>query len=217
MSSQLANDHLDVVQAQLARFMPDVVNDTMAMMDEARIAGIADNIASLMGGVDELAGGVESFLELTLTAPEQFNRLQGSLDRSLSEVGLSVPQSADDLRDLARSLDLTTDAGQRGYATLLQLSDQFDDLFDTLQARADFSQDIQRQIELLQADNPDLVKLEHRFTDLRAEAEELGGGPLLDLVNQLYDLEAAALGKARLARLHFDGESDEPTGSSRLP
>lgn len=110
------------------------------------LVSAADNIATLLGGSDEFSEYVSSFLTDFASDAVMMEMYGDTLTDSLSEVGLSLPSTADDFYDLVTSLDASTEAGQEQIATLLEseslaaayydyledISDSFDELKDSI-------------------------------------------------------------------------------------
>lgn len=99
-------------------------------------AQAADNLASLAGGVEELAEKTSSFTNAFATDSQKFDIYQRAMNDALNEVGLTLPSTAEGLYDLMMSLDGTTEAGQEQIATLLGLTDTASEYFSLLDKTA---------------------------------------------------------------------------------
>lgn len=174
------------------------------------LIAIADDLAARAGGVEQFADNIAGLFDVILTDEQQFERLREQLTSVFDGVGESLPLTREALGDLISGLDLTTEAGREAFTAISEANGLLGEFFDGLeqdaeelaaaaQASADFSSNLQRQIGALQAGDAELYALGLRFDDLRAQATGLGGGPLLELVNQLYALESGALAAARAA------------------
>lgn len=99
-------------------------------------ARAADNLATLVGGVEELAEKTSSFTNAFATDAQLFDIYQRAMNDALNEVGLTLPSTAEGLYDLMMSLDGTTEAGQEQIATLLGLTDTASEYFKLLDKTA---------------------------------------------------------------------------------
>ena len=99
-------------------------------------ARAADNLATLVGGVEELADKTSSFTNAFATDAQLFDIYQRAMNDALNEVGLTLPSTAEGLYDLMMSLDGTTEAGQEQIATLLGLTDTASEYFKLLDKTA---------------------------------------------------------------------------------
>tara|TARA_R110000868_G_scaffold369682_3_gene633068 strand:- start:493 stop:3780 length:3288 start_codon:yes stop_codon:yes gene_type:complete len=85
----------------------------------------ADALADIAGGIDTLASRISSFTQGFYTDAERFRMVSASVHGQFAELGLAVPKTTEEFRNLVTGQDLMTTAGQKTYATLLALSDQF--------------------------------------------------------------------------------------------
>lgn len=118
------------------------------------LVAVADGVALAAGGLDEFGDAVGSFLDLVLTDSEQFQRDQRQVSALFGALGESVPQSTDALRDFVRGLDLSTEAGQRAFASVTGASELLQDFFDRLQAYADDAYEFDTALELADGLDP---------------------------------------------------------------
>ena len=93
---------------------------------------IAQSVLSIVGGAQELAELTEQFFNDFYTEAEQFEMLAGSLNDVLGGLGLSMFESRESFREMVEGADLTTDAGQRLFAQLLEIAPAMNDYFDVL-------------------------------------------------------------------------------------
>lgn len=101
------------------------------------LLSVADQLRALAGGVSDFSSNINAFLAVTLSDDAQFIRLQSSLNTLFAGFELSVPATRDELAELVRGLDLTTESGQRAFTAITGASDLLDDLFDQLETIAD--------------------------------------------------------------------------------
>lgn len=104
--------------------------------DPEAYASAADNLATLVGGVEELAEKTSSFTNAFATDAQLFDIYQRAMNDALNEVGLTLPSTSEGLYDLMMSLDGTTEAGREQIATLLGLTDTASEYFKLLDKTA---------------------------------------------------------------------------------
>ena len=95
----------------------------------------AANLIQFAGGLEALDAGMTSYFQNFYSEAEQLDWLSSRISSSLSELGLAMPDVARGAdaakaayRELVESIDLTTEEGQRAYATLMTLSGGFAEL-----------------------------------------------------------------------------------------
>ena len=97
---------------------------------------IAQSVINLIGGVERFRDLTSEFFSEFFTEAEKFEQLSNSLNDAVIGLGLSMFDTRDQFRDMIEGLDLTTDAGQELFASLLELVPAFDDLFDSIESQA---------------------------------------------------------------------------------
>ena len=95
---------------------------------------IAQSILNLIGGAERFSDLTGEFFSEFFSEAEQFDRLTNSLTEALGGVGLAMFDTRDQFRGAIEALDLTTDAGQSMFASLLELVPAMDDFFDSVEA-----------------------------------------------------------------------------------
>ncbi|WP_143516939.1 hypothetical protein [Pseudooceanicola antarcticus] len=85
----------------------------------------AEDLAGIAGGVDALAGNLSSFADSFFSDAERLQMASDALQAQFEGLGLAVPETARQFRELVMSQDLMTEAGRETYAALLSLSDLF--------------------------------------------------------------------------------------------
>ena len=90
-------------------------------------------VANLVGGIDQLVVKAQGFMANYYTEQEQSGVLAASLVQSLEKAGftqaqIGALQTRADFRDLLESIDVNTENGQKQFATLLTVQQQFADL-----------------------------------------------------------------------------------------
>ena len=166
----------------------------------------ADAIASQVGGVQQLAALQESYYQQYFSDAERTANLQADLASTLGQLGMTLPETREGFRALVEAQDLSTEAGQRNYAALLQVSGAFSELVPVTQEAAqsvtDFSEAIRTreslERELLQAQGDTDALRQRELDSLRklAGAEEQG---LVALQRRVWALEDEKASLAALA------------------
>lgn len=160
----------------------------------------ADAIAGQVGGVQQLAALQESYYQQYFSDAERTANLQSDLADEFARYGATLPATRKEFRALVEAQDLTTEAGQRNYAALLQVSGAFSELVPVTQEAAqsvtDFSEAIRTreslERELLKAQGDTQALRQRELDSLRelAGAEEQGLVALQRRIWALKDEEA---------------------------
>ena len=92
------------------------------------------NLIDMAGGIDKLAGQINSFVQDYYTQPEQQGLAAKQISSALKAVGIDASglMTREDYRALVESRDVNTLAGQQQLSLLLQLGPQFAQLADYL-------------------------------------------------------------------------------------
>lgn len=98
---------------------------------------VAQSIIQLMGGLEEFTDKTQEYFDAFFTEQERMDMLTASLSETFGALNLSLPQSRDEFRALVEGLDLTTDAGQRMFANLMELVPGLDQYISGLEKAAD--------------------------------------------------------------------------------
>lgn len=101
---------------------------------------VAQSVIQLMGGLDEFREKTTDYFDAFFTESEKMDMLAASLDEAFGSLNLSMPQSRDEFRALVEGLDLTTEAGQRMFANLMELVPGLDDYIKGLEKNAEAQQ-----------------------------------------------------------------------------
>lgn len=134
---------------------------TSALGIDAQIA-LADQFESL----GALSSATQSFFERFYTAQEQAAAQMAQFDKVFASLGVTMPNTLAGFRALVESQDLTTDAGRKTYAMLLQLAPAFADLQGAMngaRSAADIlaeRYDLERKLLELQGDTAKLRELD---------------------------------------------------------
>lgn len=80
----------------------------------------SDNIAQLVGGVDNLANLQSQYYDAFFTEEEKLANLTSDLTARFAELGFELPSTRQGVRELVSGIQQMTDAGQEQYAGVLQ-------------------------------------------------------------------------------------------------
>ena len=94
---------------------------------------IAQTVIDLTGGVERFADLSNTFFSEFFTEAEQFERLSNSVTDAVQGLGLTMFESREDYRAMVEGIDLTTEAGQQMFASLLELAPFMAEYFDQLE------------------------------------------------------------------------------------
>jgi len=99
------------------------------------IASIAarEDLLSLAGGLDELAGKASSFAENYLTEAERLAPVQKYVTSQLAAMGLSALQSRDAFKQYVLGLDETNQAQREQFVALMDLQEAFAQLYPAIE------------------------------------------------------------------------------------
>lgn len=144
-----------------------------------------EDLIALMGGIDEFQSETAGFASNFLTKAEQLAPVAKYVDEQLAALGLTGITTRDQFKEVVLGLDLTTAAGQKEYAALMDLQEAFAathaatvDLSKTEQEIADEKQDLQDQLDEL--------------TMTQAQLAEKARYALAEVNRPLYDMVQAA-------------------------
>lgn len=164
------------------------------------LIAIADDLAQRAGGVEAFATRMAAFLDLTLSQTEKLTRQGDLLREALAGVGVVMPDSTDGLRDIARGLNLTTEAGRAAFSTLLELAPALGDYFDALAERERTIADERLGLlERLADATGDAALADQVRNDLLARQRAALDASNQALFDQVVAAEAAAAVERRLA------------------
>lgn len=99
----------------------------------AKALEVTQALVDMAGGLDSLTDAATTYYDKFFTEAEKQVRLQNQLTESLGSVGLELPKTRDSYRAIVESLDLTTEAGQKTYVSLLGLSEGADKYYTSLE------------------------------------------------------------------------------------
>jgi hypothetical protein len=178
-----------------------VVTEIKAITDASKTLGPALNLstnqfielAKALGGASNTASLAQSYIEAIYTDAEKLKVSQRVLATTFAQLGVSVPANAAAYRRLVESQNLSTDAGRRMYAQLLQLAPVFGEITKAVQQA---SEGVQAEIERLRGTTgtKDVASLHAQFAVKTAQARA-GDSAALQALPEL----SKALEQARTA------------------
>ena len=112
-----------------------VVTDSMGMAFSAvglASVGARERLIDLVGGLDEFTAGADQFLADFYTDKERADSLRARITPTLDQFGIKTgsEDALQQFRSVVTGLDLTTEAGARAYATLMQIAPTFKQIAD---------------------------------------------------------------------------------------
>ena len=90
-------------------------------------ANMASDLVDRFGGLDAYISASEAYYQAYYTQAERANQSTDAMRKQLEALGLTLPESREQFRQLVGSLDLTTASGREAYATLIKMAPQFDE------------------------------------------------------------------------------------------
>jgi len=112
-----------------------VVTDSMGMTFNAvglASVGARERLIGLVGGLDEFTSSADQFLADFYSDKERADALRARITPTLDQYGIKTgaEDSLQQFRSVVTGLDLTTEAGARAYATLMQIAPSFKQIAD---------------------------------------------------------------------------------------
>jgi len=117
------------------------VNDAIRYLNlglfETSVAGgkLAESMSAASGGLSTLQQNAAGYYQNFFTDAEKADDTMSEAIRQFGLVNITLPATRDGFRDLVKSMDKTTEAGQAQIATLLALQGQADAYYDVLEQR----------------------------------------------------------------------------------
>ncbi|MGP9823753.1 tape measure protein [Ectopseudomonas khazarica] len=107
-------------------------------MFDMTVAGgkLAEQLAGVAGGLDALAGNASTYYGAFFTEAERMDDTLDAVTRAFEAADVQLAESREAYRAMVEDIDLTTEAGQQMFATLMALSGQAASYYDILESRA---------------------------------------------------------------------------------
>jgi hypothetical protein len=221
-------------------FGVNAVLDTLNLnMLDFSLAGAdaASQLVDLFGGIDQLRQATGAYYEAFYTDVERTEISLRQLTTTFGSLGLSLPETREQFRQLVEAQDLTTEAGRQMFASLINLAPAFDGLQTGLQAIEDAAmQAAQAQEKLAQAELEaaraarileeqaaamtaqqilqERLSLETRLLQLQGDTQELRNRELAStneanraLLQRIFLLQDEQEAQAELARQQQEAQS----------
>ena len=174
-------------------------------------------IAGLFDSVDQMKSATQSYFETFYTTEEQTAIKTRQLSDVFTALGVAMPDSIAAYRSLVEAQDLTTDGGQKMYATLIQLAPAFAQIATAAQGATSAAAIVRERQDLEQK----LLELQGDQTAIRAaELAKLdpSNRALMQRIYALQDEQAAteaATQAAQQAAAAQQAIADERAGLER--
>lgn len=146
----------------------------------SQISGLSGSTVSALvqafGSIDGLISSTQNYFSLYYTDAEKVADSTRRMTKALADVNLTLPQSKEGLRAMVEGMDLTTEAGRKAYAVLLQVAPQFASTVDAVKtAFAEMSQGIVSEIDrikglAMEQSTAGVAELQARFAVATAQA-----------------------------------------------
>ena len=106
---------------------------------EANVAGgkLAESLSAVAGGLELLSTNTQTYYEQFFTPLEKFEDQMKAITSAFKEADVEMVNSREAYRAMVEDIDLTTDAGQAMFATMMQLSGTAAQYFEILESQAD--------------------------------------------------------------------------------
>ncbi|MFG1487650.1 hypothetical protein ABMA58_00200 [Oceanospirillum sp. HFRX-1_2] len=98
-----------------------------------QFARLSDELIQAAGGIEQFISGMSGFIDRFAPDAHRFDLVSSDLSRALSDVGLSVPATRDEMWQLMQTLDAGTESGRAQIAALLDLTDTADAYYAMLE------------------------------------------------------------------------------------
>lgn len=91
-----------------------------------------DDLVELMGGLEKMSTSVTKYIDLYYSEGEKAVISAKSLSMKFSNLGVAVPESAAGFRNLVEAQKLTTEAGRKMFAGLMEIAPAFKAILDVI-------------------------------------------------------------------------------------
>lgn len=148
--------------------LDDMVESISSMRDQIYATGksveyLTSAMASGAKGFDKLAEGLSSYFNDFLTEEEKAAEYMRQTARSFSSLNLTVPKTIDEFKQLVEGIDVTTEAGQKLYGSVIALAPAFENMLSSIEEAVEAQ--VQAQEKLLEASKKSLDDAEKALKD----------------------------------------------------
>lgn len=107
-------------------------------MYESTVAGgkLAESLAAVSGGLEALAQNSQTYYDAFFTQAEKTADTVDAIQRAFKDADIELVGSREAYRAMVEAIDLTSEAGQQMFATMMALSGQAAAYFDIVEAQA---------------------------------------------------------------------------------
>lgn len=109
----------------------DQVSHSMDLIGKSVDWRTANIITDVAGGLDSLNASMSSYQQNFFSEAEQYEMMLHTMTKSFASLGLTVPKSNAEFRNLVDGIDTTTDAGATLFAEVISLADGFAEMTDS--------------------------------------------------------------------------------------
>ncbi|RDK01433.1 phage tail length tape measure family protein [Paraburkholderia lacunae] len=169
-------------------------------------------VLNLAGGVDSFNTSATYFYQHFTSAAQQADDAAKSVTDQLSALGYSGIHTRDQFRDLVKSLDLSTDAGQRSYVALLALAPAFDSVVSSYESAVSSAYSTQSQALTSFKDQVDQFRASLTTGSLSTASPEQQYG---DTRQRFEDLYSKAIGGDATAQSNLTSAAQDFLNASK--
>jgi phage-related minor tail protein len=151
-----------------------------------------ESLVDLMGGIDELQSTASSYAENFLTQAQRLAPVQKYVTDELARLNLGWVDTREKFAQVVTGLDLTTEAGQSMYATLMGLSEAFAATHEAIKDTTKSAQDIADERRDLQDQLDELTMTSVQLREKERAAIDASNKALYDQVQAIQAAKEAA-------------------------
>ena len=162
---------LTTVNAWMGLLRGNLLDVSMASGDAA------SKLIDTFGGVEAMGNSVQQYYDLYFSESERAADTTARMTKAMASVGLALPETKDQFRDLAASLDLSTASGRTAYATMLNLAPAFATAADAIAVTAKATSDALAAAAVVAAEKAKAItekRDELSLLLMRAQGDEAG-------------------------------------------
>jgi len=179
----------------------DTLNLSFSGTNEETIA-LSESLISIAGGLQELSAATDVYYKKFFTEEEKRLKIENDLLDVFDDLGEALPETREGFRDLVESLDLTDEANQKAFVTLMNVSRLSDEYYENLERMAQNATDAVRgvvddQISLMRDLASEARSAADAFRSISAALSEaqrnIRGSSIVMLEERLDSIFATAL------------------------
>jgi phage-related minor tail protein len=193
-------DQIGVFQGQLTS-MRLAIGSLGAASDEA-IASIISNI----GGIEQFSAAVDTYYQNFFSETERLTFATSQLSGEFARLGVAMPSSREDFKNLVESIDKTSDSGVKLYSGLLNLAGSFASIVPAAEGAREAVSSI---VEAAKVEPP---KVDRLPTDYGSYVRD----GITYIVGNAADLQAAAATRTASALGGVTAALDDATGAWKM-